>query len=112
MTQKYRASEHDKRLEAIEWLLVSKYNAIVAVTDAGILRKYGVAGRHSGIPRGWPDLVALLNGGRTLLVEVKTGKAAQTDAQIDMQEAIENRGHEYVLASGVDEVIAAMERKT
>lgn len=105
----WQAREHDARVQAIRSMLVWKYRAIVAVTDAGLLRRHGVRHRDSGIPPGWPDLVAVLDGGRTVFVEVKTGEAKLSASQSEMADQMAKRGHTYVIARNVDDAIAAVE---
>ena len=94
---------------AIMLLLRLKYRAIVAVTDAGVLRKHGVHRRDSGIPAGWPDLTALLPGGRMMGIEVKRPGGRVSAEQLAMRAAWQGRDHEYIVARSVDDVIAAVE---
>lgn len=91
--------------------LLSAHGWVVAVTDAG---QAFVAGAWGGsrLPTGWPDLVALGPSGRVLLIECKSATGKQSDAQVSMQAWCERNGHHYVLARGVDEVLAELEKRT
>ena len=95
---------------AIVLVLRVKYHALVAVTDAGVLRKRGVTTHGSGIPDGWPDLTVLLPGGRFVGVEVKSERGRQSKMQKLMESLFAELGHEYVLARNVDDVIAAVDQ--
>jgi len=95
---------------AIVLVLRVKYHALVAVTDAGVLRKRGVTTHGSGIPDGWPDLTVLLPGGRFVGVEVKSERGRQSKMQKLMESLFAELGHEYVLARSVDDVIAAVDQ--
>ena len=109
MARRWQAREHEARVDAIRKMLIWKYRAIVAVTDAGLLRRHGVPRRDTGIPVGWPDMVAVLDGGRVLFIEVKTGGGAMSREQTEMAAQMRKRGHTYIVARNVDDVIEAVE---
>jgi hypothetical protein len=82
-------------------------NCLVAVTDAGAAYKAG-AFFGDAIPAGWPDVTGLLPDGRFLGVECKAPGGRQSPAQKVMEQQIRRRSGIYVLAHGVEDVIAAL----
>ncbi len=99
----------EAKLQAAIVRFLRATGALVAVTDPGTLRKFGVQGRSTGIPAGWPDLTVVLPGGRFMGIECKSPKGKQTGKQRMMQQQWEQLGHRYILARSVDDVIEALE---
>jgi hypothetical protein len=92
----------------IQWLI--SRGVIVAVTDAGLLHKFGVPA-GCGIPTGWPDLTCCLPCGRFLGVECKAPGEKQTEAQKIFQRAFEKNLGLYIVASSVEELALAIRKE-
>ena len=106
-----RSTEELKRQNAIATYLFL-HHIPYAVTDAAEAAKRGFRHR-TGIKAGWPDItVCLPPNGRFLGIEVKSAKGRQSIKQQECQEEIEKAGGLYVLARSVDDVIAALEKRT
>lgn len=58
----------------------------------------------TGLPRGFPDLMALLDGGRVAFIECKAAKGRQSEAQKSFQRMVEAKGFDYILARSVEDV--------
>ena len=86
--------------------------AFVAITDPGTLRKHGVHKRHTGIPLGWPDLVAAMPNGVTLYIECKSAKGRLSKYQQAARDVLLKLGHRYILARTMEDVIDAIEEPT
>jgi hypothetical protein len=86
----------------VSWLLAR--DVILAVTDAGMLKKMGL-NMSCGIPKGWPDIAGCLPCGRFLGVECKAPGEEQTEAQALYGVAIHARGGLYIVASSVEELV-------
>lgn len=60
---------------------------------------------HStGLPVGFPDLLAVGPNGRVAFVECKAGRGRQRKEQADFQRAVEALGHTYVLAYSATDI--------
>lgn len=59
----------------------------------------------TGLPEGFPDLLILDCNGRTYYVEVKTPTGKQRPDQINFQKEIERRGHIYLIARSVNDIM-------
>ena len=57
---------------------------------------------------GSADITGILDGGRRIEIEVKTGRARQTPEQRDYQAMIQARGGLYVLARTVEDAVVAV----
>jgi hypothetical protein len=55
--------------------------------------------------RGSSDILGLTSDGRMLCIEVKTGKASQSQHQVNFQKSIEKFGGRYLVARSVDYVV-------
>lgn len=60
-----------------------------------------------GNMRGFPDILALCPGGRTLLVELKSAKGKRSDAQMKFADSAAVNGHFVYLCYSLDDVKAA-----
>jgi len=63
-----------------------------------------IEGAHmkaKGVVPGVSDLIYLRPGGKPVLMELKTDTGAQSDEQIEWQEAVEAAGYEYVIVRSV-----------
>jgi hypothetical protein len=85
----------------IGWLAAQ--GIVLAVTDAGMLNKMGLAA-SCGIPAGWPDITGCLPGGRFLGVECKSAKGRQSPEQARCQARIESNGGLYIVAHSLAEL--------
>jgi hypothetical protein len=61
-----------------------------------------------GAPTGTADFVVLLPEGATVFVEFKSAKGKQREGQERFQQAVEARGHTYVLERSVEAAVAAV----
>jgi len=82
-------------------LVISRYGGIPLLQTVGLFTDERGNKRKIGVT-GTPDVIALMPGGRFLAVEVKTGKAVQSDVQRDFEAAIRARGGDFILARFVD----------
>ena len=85
----------------IAMLVISRYGGIPLLQTVGLFTDERGNKRKIGVT-GTPDVIALMPGGRFLAVEVKTGKAVQSDVQRDFEAAIRARGGDFILARFVD----------
>ena len=58
----------------------------------------------TGLPDGFPDLLAIGPGGNILFIEVKTATGKQRQAQKRMQKVLTELGHTYVVARAVNDL--------
>lgn len=58
--------------------------------------------------KGSADILGILQGGKLLAIEVKTGKAVQTKEQKNFQKMVTFFGGEYVLARCLEDVLTAL----
>lgn len=86
-------------------------NAIrVALSELGIVRRNNVgtfltpygAPIKIGIP-GESDLTLFCRGGRTVFIEIKTGRGRQRKKQKKFQAAVERLGFEYIILRSVED---------
>jgi len=77
-----------------------------AIPNAG-LRSFGMAARMKaeGLTAGIADICIMLEGGRTLWLELKSGKGRQSDYQKGFQAICDRIGHTYILAHNLDEAM-------
>ncbi len=85
----------------LAWL--RSHGCLAAVTDAGAAYRAGSFGADT-VPPGWPDITALLPGGRFVGIECKSKRGRQSAVQKRMQRKIRSRGGIYVLARGIEDV--------
>lgn len=64
--------------------------------------RFGAARRRSGVVTGMPDVLVLLPGGRTLLIEVKAPGGVLSEAQAAVHGRIRSAGHTVGVAVCVD----------
>lgn len=60
--------------------------------------------------KGSSDLIGILKTGKFLAVEIKTGKAVQTEQQKNFQAMIERFGGLYILARSVQDALDQLEK--
>ena len=89
-------NESHIRQQIREWLQIHGYYVVLMVASPI---------SHKGIP----DLMAYGPKGERLDIEVKAEKGRQSEHQVKYQEEIERRGHRYVLARCLEDVIKEME---
>lgn len=58
----------------------------------------------TGLPEGFPDLIALPGNGRIVFVEVKSKTGRLREAQIRFREWALSKGYEYIVARSVADV--------
>jgi hypothetical protein len=58
----------------------------------------------TGLPKGFPDLIALLDGGRTLFIECKARYGYQSPEQKAFQKMVQDKGFIYIVAKSPDDV--------
>ena len=87
-------------LEYLQWAKVFHYrqNTGAVKTEHGRFIRFGVLGS--------PDIICVING-QYVGIEVKD-KAKQSPHQIDFQQRLEKAGGRYILAHGVEDVVAAL----
>lgn len=85
-------NESHIRQQIREWLQIHGWYVVLMVASPV---------SHKGIP----DLMAYGPKGERLDIEVKTAKGRQSDEQKAYQEEIERRGHQYVLARCLEDVM-------
>ena len=66
---------------------------------------------HGRVRVGWPDITAVLPGGRVWGIEVKRPGQTLTPKQNEVRAKIESAGGYYTIATGVADVLAVLERK-
>lgn len=66
---------------------------------------------HGRVRRGWPDITAVLPGGRLWGIEVKRPGQTLTPKQNEVRAEIESAGGYFTVAAGVADVLAVLERK-
>ena len=87
--------EKDIQNQIREWLQINGWY---------VVRMHQSLGSHKGIP----DLMCYGPKGERLDIEVKTPKGKMSDHQLKYQEEIERRGHKYLIARRLEDVINAM----
>lgn len=80
-----------------------RLGCLVVVTDAGAAYRAG-AFFGDAIPRGWPDITALLPDGRFVGIECKAPHGRQSTAQKRMETEIRRRNGIYILARSAEDV--------
>lgn len=94
-------SEHQEQVALVRKLRSMGY-LVMAVPNGG-LRDAITAKRlkDEGVLSGTPDLILVLEDGKVLWVEMKTRKKGRlSEAQINMQVALKQRGHYVVMGFG------------
>jgi hypothetical protein len=66
--------------------------------------------KANGGRAGVPDLVILLQNGRTQFVELKTPQGRQSKDQEYFQQILESHGHSYVIWRSVDDALEFVKR--
>ncbi len=97
--------------DAIQRQIIQYFSAVVprgmifAVPNASLRTRHGRASNAvSGLMRGVPDLCAMLPGGRTLWLEVKTEKGRASEHQIAFHGKMMALGHVCAVVRSVDDV--------
>lgn len=65
-----------------------------------------IDGRYAstGLPKGFPDLMALSDGGKLTFIECKAQNGRQRPEQKAFQKAVEEKGFAYIVAKSVEDV--------
>jgi hypothetical protein len=94
-------TEHEIQSDIIA--LLESHGALVIRMNAG-------RGRYNQrlAPAGTPDLLALLETGETIWIEVKTPTGKLRPEQVAMHERLCDMGHTVIIARGVDDVLDAL----
>lgn len=64
---------------------------------------------QTGLPKGFPDLLVLCPGGRTIYMELKTPTGKLSIEQIRFHEFLRGMGHKACICRSVDDAIKAIE---
>ena len=56
-----------------------------------------------GVRKGFPDLIVILPNGKIFFIEMKDDKGKQSEAQIECEKFMKERGIEYYLIRSIDE---------
>lgn len=108
---KRSTSEHQLQTLVLEHLrLRAVPNAFWFAIPNAARRTFGTASRMKaeGLTAGIADICIMLEGGRTLWLELKSGKGRQSDHQKGFQAICDRLGHTYLLARSLDEVIGQL----
>lgn len=84
-----------KKLEGLGCLVIR--------VQSGLLRLPGRVVRCA--PKGTPDLCVLVDGGRTVWLEVKHGTGKASAEQFEMHNAMRSMGHEVAVVWSVEDAI-------
>lgn len=79
---------------------------LVIRVQSGLLRLPGRVVRCA--PKGTPDLCVLVDGGRTVWLEVKHGAGKASPEQLHMHSAMQEMGHEVAVVWSVKDAIDAI----
>lgn len=71
---------------------------------------YGKSLKKQGLKAGVPDIVIMLNGWRTIYLEVKVGNNKQTQSQKDFENICKQLGFPYFVVRSVDDVIEILKQ--
>lgn len=106
--------EHDLQQDIITYLRLNKVFCFETDVMSGLQyfshtdnRRYAFIKYHKsvGYVKGQPDLVLLLDGGKCVLVELKTSKGRQSEEQKDFQKAVGLLGFTYLVWRSLDDAI-------
>ena len=82
-------------------VIISQYGGLALTQTVGLFTDERGHKRRLGVP-GTSDILAIMPGGKTLAVEIKTGRAVQSRVQRGFESAIAARGADFVLARFID----------
>src|ERR1041385_2391424 len=87
--------------------VLTLYGIVHSVTDAS--RSFTPdGGARSKVRKHWPDVTAVLPGGRALFIECKTAKGKATPGQLAMLDRLQKQGAVAVIARSGFEVHALL----
>jgi len=104
---KPRNAEYKIQSEIVEYLRYNKKIIVYAVPNGTFVKNpiTRIILGLIGLLAGCSDLVILLQGGKSLYVEIKKPKEKQSPEQIEFQARIENLSHTYLLWRSLDDCI-------
>jgi len=109
--RKRATSEHSLQTMVREYLRLRAVadSFVFAIPNAG-KRSFGAAVRMKaeGLTAGVADICIMLEGGRTLWLELKSSKGRQSDYQKGFQAICDRIGHTYILARSLDEAVGQL----
>lgn len=86
-------------------LWCGQHNILCFRCNVGKIRTADGGWFDTGLPEGFPDLLILSNNGITYYVEVKTPTGKQRPDQIKFMNEIRKRGHIYLIARSVNDIM-------
>lgn len=98
--------EHAIQNEIREWC--GSHNILCFRTNVGSVRTFDGGIFSTGLPDGFPDLIALPGNGIIIFIECKTRKGKQREAQINFERIVRSRGYKYILAREVGDVVCQL----
>jgi hypothetical protein len=109
--RKRATSEHSLQTMVLGHLRLRAFPEVFwfSIPNAG-LRSFGTATRMKaeGLTAGIADICIMLEGGRTLWLELKSSKGRQSDYQKGFQAICDRLGHAYILAHNLDEAVGQL----
>lgn len=66
--------------------------------------------KGDGAQAGFPDLIVIAPGGKTLFLEVKTKSGKLSEAQKDFANDLQMMGHNYAVVRSIEDARAAFDR--
>lgn len=73
-------------------------------------RVAGAIMKGDGAQAGFPDLIVIAPGGKTLFLEVKTKSGKLSEAQKDFANDLQMMGHNYAVVRSIEDARAAFDR--
>lgn len=105
-----KLTEHQLQTQVINYLRVrhiycfSVPNGFYA-GKGGNVQGYIRKMKASGLTPGVADVVVLLNGGKTVFLELKVGSNKQEISQVQFEKDVKELGFEYYVVKSLDDVI-------
>ena len=95
--------EHRVKNEVRAYL--GEHDILCFRVNVGTVKTWDGGYFHTGLPTGFPDLIAFGYGGEMAFIECKSAKGKLKPDQIAFKRAIEARGFRYIVARSVNDVL-------
>lgn len=97
-------AEDNLQAACVRWFKLSRLGVIFAVPNGGSRNvAEAVKLKRIGVTAGVSDLIAILNNGKVLFIELKVGRNKQTELQKEFELRITELGHTYIVVRSFDE---------